>query len=199
MGHTGSNSVESFNARAIAYRKIPLSLALMPAARLMAEMHNTANMNADEHQGALPPRVEEDAVTMRDQAANIPASHVKHVGTNMYQVHSARNNDVFDVEITHDEILCSPKERELLTKLLSMGLHDLFNDYDYPSQTFTWWDYRGGAFQRNIGYRIDLVLGSKSIKKRCSEYFIDKKTRHKSWCLAEPRTSDHVPVRVLLD
>ena len=54
-------------------------------------------------------------------------------------------------------------------------------------------------FRRNIGYRIDLVLGSKSIKKRCSEYFIDKKTRHKSWCLAEPRTSDHAPVRVLLD
>ena len=99
MGHTGSNSVESFNARAIAYRKIPLSLALMPAARLMAEMHNTANMNAHEHQGALPPRVEEDAVTMRDQAANIPASHVKHVGTNMYQVHSPRNNDVFDVDL----------------------------------------------------------------------------------------------------
>ena len=109
------------------------------------------------------------------------------------------DNDVFDVEITHDEILCSPKERELLAKLLSLGLYDLFNDYDYPSGTFTWWDYRGGAFQRNIGYRIDLVLGSKSIKKRCSEYFIDKKTRHKSWCLAEPRTSDHVPVRVLLD
>jgi len=109
------------------------------------------------------------------------------------------DNDVFDVEITHDEILCSSKERELLATLLSLGLHDLFNDYDYPPQTFTWWDYRGGAFQRNIGYRIDLILGSKSVKKRCLEYFIDKKTRHKSWCLAEPRTSDHVPVRVLLD
>jgi len=109
------------------------------------------------------------------------------------------DNDVFDVEITHDEILCSSKERELLATLLSLGLHDLFNDYDYPPQTFTWWDYRGGAFQRNIGYRIDLILGSKSVKKRCLEYFIDKKTRHKSWCLAEPRTSDHAPVRVLLD
>ena len=86
-----------------------------------------------------------------------------------------------------------------MAKLCALGLHDLFNDYDYPSQTFTWWDYRGGAFQRNIGYRIDLILGSKSIKKRCSEYLIDKKTRHKSWCFAEPRTSDHVPVRILLD
>ena len=32
------------------------------------------------------------------------------------------DDDVFDAEITHDEILCSPKERELLAKLLSLGL-----------------------------------------------------------------------------
>ena len=107
--------------------------------------------------------------------------------------------DVFDVEVTKGEILCSDQERELLVNLLSLGLHDLFYDYDFPAQTFTWWDYRGGAFQRNIGYRIDLLLGSDSIKKRCNNYFIDKKTRHKSWCIAEPRTSDHVPVRILLD
>ena len=42
-------------------------------------------------------------------------------------------------------------------------------------------------------------LSSCRYQPTCSEYFIDKKTRHKSWCLAEPRTSDHVPVRVLLD
>lgn len=73
----------------------------------MAEMHNTANMNADEHQGALPPRVEEDAVTMRDQAAIIPASHVTHVGTNMYQVRSPRNNDVVDVDL--DALKCGDR------------------------------------------------------------------------------------------
>ena len=101
--------------------------------------------------------------------------------------------------VTKNEILCSDAERAFLDKLLSLGLYDIFYDHDFPPKTFTWWDYRGGAFQRNIGYRIDLLLGSNSIKDRCSGYFIDKKTRHKSWCVAEPRTSDHVPVRILLD
>ena len=109
------------------------------------------------------------------------------------------DNDVFDEEITKNEILCSDAERLCLNKLLSLGLHDIFYDYDFPPKTFTWWDYRGGAFQRNIGYRIDLLLASDTVKERCSGYFIDKKTRHKSWCVAEPRTSDHVPVRILLD
>ena len=109
------------------------------------------------------------------------------------------DNDVFDVEVTKNEILCSEDERAFLDKLLSLGLYDIFHDYDFPPKTFTWWDYRAGAFQRDIGYRIDLLLGSNTIKDRCSGYFIDKKTRHKSWCVAEPRTSDHVPVRILLD
>ena len=84
-----------------------MSLALMAGARLITEMHNIANMNAHEHVGALPSRVEEDAVTMRDQAAIIPASHVTHVGTNMYQVRSPRNNDVVDVDL--DALKCGDR------------------------------------------------------------------------------------------
>ena len=108
------------------------------------------------------------------------------------------DDDVFDVEKTKDQILCSQDERKSLQKLVSMGLHDVFHDYSFPSQTFTWWDYRSGAFQRNIGYRIDLVLLTDSLKKRCTDYHIDKDTRYKSWCLLEPRTSDHAPVRITL-
>ena len=109
------------------------------------------------------------------------------------------DNDVFDVQLTKNQILCSEKERDAYHSILNLGLYDLFQDYDFPPQTFTWWDYRGGAFHKNIGYRIDLILGSKPIQKRCIEYKIDKDTRHKSWCKDEPRTSDHVPVRVVLE
>ena len=106
--------------------------------------------------------------------------------------------NVFDIDKTKDQILCSQDERKSLQKLVSMGLHDVFHDYSFPPQTFTWWDYRSGAFQRNIGYRIDLILLTDSLKKRCTDYHIDKDTRYKSWCLLEPRTSDHVPVRITL-
>ena len=109
------------------------------------------------------------------------------------------NDDVFDIEKTSGQILCSDKERSALQRLLSLGLHDVFDDFNFPANTFTWWDYRSGAFQRNIGYRIDLILVSDKIRKKCSGYFIDKETRHKSWCLVEPRTSDHAPVRIILE
>jgi exodeoxyribonuclease-3 len=109
------------------------------------------------------------------------------------------NDDVFDIEKTKEQILCSTKERAALAKLLKLGLYDIFNDFNFPAKTFSWWDYRGGAFHRNIGYRIDLILGSKPIKTSCSEYIIDKETRHKSWCSKEPRTSDHAPVRIIVN
>ena len=109
------------------------------------------------------------------------------------------NNDVFDIEKTAGQILCSDKERSALQRLLGLGLYDVFDDFSFPPKTFTWWDYRSGAFQRNIGYRIDLILASDKIRKKCSGYYIDKETRHKSWCLVEPRTSDHAPVRIILD
>ena len=108
------------------------------------------------------------------------------------------DDDVFDVKATANQVLCTSQERSLLTDLLSQGFYDLFLDFTFPPKTFTWWDYRGGAFHRNIGYRIDLILGTKSIKKKCHDYIIDKETRHKSWCLLEPRTSDHAPCRVIL-
>ena len=108
------------------------------------------------------------------------------------------DNDVFDPDKTKDQILCSPDERGALNKLLQLGFHDVFLDFSYPPKTFTWWDYRAGAFQRNIGYRIDLILLSNALKSKCTDYIIDKETRHKSWCLAEPRTSDHAPVRIIL-
>ena len=68
------------------------------------------------------------------------------------------NNDVFDIEKTTGQILCSDKERSALQRLLGLGLSDVFDDFSFPPKTFTWWDYRSGAFQRNIGYRIDLIL-----------------------------------------
>ena len=107
------------------------------------------------------------------------------------------DNDVFDPVSCTGEILCSKKERDVLAELCDMGFTDTFITSDYPPKTFTWWDYRGGAFHRNIGYRIDLVYASNKLANKCEGLIIDKETRHKSWCADEPRTSDHVPVRAI--
>ncbi len=110
-----------------------------------------------------------------------------------------KDTDVYHEASISDRILCSKPERKKLDELLSLGLKDLYLNFNFPDETYTWWDYRSGAFQRNQGYRIDLVLGSETVSKLCKEYHIDKKTRYKSWCLTEPRTSDHVPVRIIIE
>ena len=97
-------------------------------------------------------------------------------------------------EFSATEYLNAQRARNLIVK----SVDKLFDKFDFPPQTFTWWDYRAGAFHRNIGYRIDHILGSKSVLDGCKSFTIDKETRHKSWCQKEPRTSDHAPVRVEL-
>jgi exodeoxyribonuclease-3 len=60
--------------------------------------------------------------------------------------------------------------------------------FEQPDKIFSWWDYRGVAFRRNQGLRIDLILASAELSQTCSSSRIDKEPR--GW----ERPSDHVPV-----
>jgi exodeoxyribonuclease III len=58
----------------------------------------------------------------------------------------------------------TPQEREGFDNIESAGLVDVFRR-KYPEKTgaYTWWTWRANARQRNIGWRIDYWLASKSI------------------------------------
>ena len=49
-------------------------------------------------------------------------------------------------------------EREALQKLFDLGLSDTFRLFEQEEKSFSWWDYRAGAFHKNQGLSIDLVL-----------------------------------------
>jgi hypothetical protein len=63
-------------------------------------------------------------------------------------------------------------------------------------QAFSWWDYRGGAFHRDQGLRIDLMLSTPSLIGRVRGVEIDREYRNKKDGLT---ASDHAPVIVDLD
>ena len=86
-------------------------------------------------------------------------------------------------------------ERSRLQRLLDMGLCDLYRQCHPEEQTFSWWDYRGGAFHRKQGLRIDLLLGSAEISDRLVEAGTDREFRKKQEGLT---ASDHAPVIVEL-
>ena len=98
------------------------------------------------------------------------------------------DEDVHDPAQWAGKIMCSDAERAALSKMLALGLTDTFRLFDQPDGEFSWWDYRGGAFRRNHGLRIDLILASKALSLRCRGAFVDREPR--GW----ERPSDHAPV-----
>jgi len=84
--------------------------------------------------------------------------------------------------------LFTPAERAALAALTDLELRDTFRLFAQPEKIFSWWDYRAGAFRRNQGLRIDLMLASATLSQTCLSARIDKEPR--GW----ERPSDHVPV-----
>ncbi len=93
-----------------------------------------------------------------------------------------------DGEIFHTEA-----ERTRYQALLGTGLIDLFRHHAPDDQAFSWWDYRGGAFHRRHGLRIDLILGTSPVTTRLASASIDREYRKKR---GELTASDHAPVIV---
>ena len=98
------------------------------------------------------------------------------------------DRDVHDPAAWVGSVLVSPEEREALQATLALGLIDLFRKFEQPARSYTWWDYRAGAFQRNNGLRIDLLLASPALAERCNSCTIDREPRRVE------RASDHTPV-----
>jgi len=96
--------------------------------------------------------------------------------------------DVHDPVAWRDRIFCSEQERNALQSILDLGFVDTYRLFDQLPDSWSWWDYRGGNFRRNIGLRIDLILASTALAKVCVSSEID--TEPRTW----ERPSDHAPV-----
>ncbi len=106
-----------------------------------------------------------------------------------------------DLNVAHTEIdLARPKqnvktngftkeEREGFDNIIKAGFIDSFRHL-YPTKTeaYTWWSFRAGARARNVGWRIDYVGLSSSLKKQLTDAAI----------LSDVMGSDHCPVSIRL-
>ena len=88
------------------------------------------------------------------------------------------------------------EERSRFRWLLDSGFVDVFREKHPDTQAFSWWDYRGGAFHRGWGLRIDFMLATASAMARVRSVEIDRDYRKKKDGLT---ASDHAPVIVDLD
>lgn len=98
------------------------------------------------------------------------------------------DRDVHNPKSWHERILCSTPERNALKKLLNIGFVDSFRLFEQEEKTYSWWDYRSGGFDKNMGLRIDLILLSQILAEQCIASYVDPEPR--AW----ERPSDHAPV-----
>lgn len=82
-----------------------------------------------------------------------------------------------------------PEEREELGRWLAAGWVDTFRHFQPAGGHYSWWSQRGGARERNVGWRIDYVLASPGAMA-----FVRAAAIH-----PDVRGSDHCPVSVTLD
>jgi len=98
------------------------------------------------------------------------------------------NRDVYDPELWRGAIMASDGERAAFRKLCNLGLQDTLRMHHKEAQLFSWWDYQMRAFEKNRGLRIDAVLASEALAKKCIASGIDREMR------TGKDPSDHAPV-----
>jgi exodeoxyribonuclease-3 len=96
--------------------------------------------------------------------------------------------DVHDPRLWQGRILFSGPERQALEKIREWGFIDGFRLHNTEGGHYSWWDYRAGAFRRNLGLRIDHIWLTKPLAERNIATWIDPEPR--KW----ERPSDHAPV-----
>jgi exodeoxyribonuclease-3 len=99
--------------------------------------------------------------------------------------------DSWNEEYLRNGIFHTEDERKRIARFLDMGFVDSWRAR-YPDKPgFTWWDYRGGAFHRKQGLRIDLLLVTEPLADEVTEVSIERDWRKK---LDGMIPSDHAPV-----
>jgi len=131
-------------------------------------------------------------VRLREFVAGELARHGRLALVGDYNI-APEDRDVHDPARWEGSVHVSEPERAALKELLATGLTDTFRLFEQPPGTFSWWDYRMGAFRRNHGLRIDLVLASRALADVCIGRHVDRLPR--TW----ERPSDHAPVVATFD
>jgi exodeoxyribonuclease-3 len=103
------------------------------------------------------------------------------------------DRDVHDPVAWQGQVLVSEPERAAFVRMQEMGFTDAFRMFEQPEKLYSWWDYRQMGFRLNRGLRIDHILLSPALAKRCTACEIDKVPR--KW----EQPSDHTPVIATLD
>ncbi len=101
--------------------------------------------------------------------------------------------DVCDPKGWEGDALFTPRTRSAWREILYLGVTEAFRAlHPDAKESYSFWDYQGGAWPRNLGLRIDHFLLSPEATDRLASCEIDPSPR------GEDKASDHTPVVVII-
>ncbi len=103
------------------------------------------------------------------------------------------DEDVHDPAGWADDALFLPETRAKFRTILNLGYTEAWRSLHTESHVYSFWDYQGGAWQKDNGIRIDHLLLSPQATDRLTACEIDSDPRGKK------KASDHTPVWCELD
>jgi len=98
------------------------------------------------------------------------------------------DRDCYDPGGFADDALCRPESRARYRQLNWLGLTEAYRALHPDIVAYSYWDYQGGAWQKDHGLRIDHLLLSPQAADRLQSADIDRNPRGKE------KPSDHTPV-----
>jgi exodeoxyribonuclease-3 len=82
-----------------------------------------------------------------------------------------------------------PEERAWVDRLIERGYIDSFRHFNQEPHNYSWWTFRAGAREKNLGWRIDYLFVTENLKSNLKSAAI----------LADVKHSDHCPVVLEVD
>ena len=104
--------------------------------------------------------------------------NVAHKDIDLERPKDNMNNTMF----THEE-------RKCIDSIIKEGFTDTFRLFNKEKGNYTWWPYMKDLRERNIGWRIDYIFISESLKPKVKDAFILKKVKG----------SDHCPIGIEIE
>jgi exodeoxyribonuclease III len=89
-----------------------------------------------------------------------------------------KDRDVYDPDGFRGGVGFHPEEQASMEKFFQWGLVDMFRNHTPEANHYTFWDYRiPNGFKRNMGWRIDYILGTAPAAEKSSTIWIDTEPR----------------------
>jgi exodeoxyribonuclease III len=86
--------------------------------------------------------------------------------------------DVYDPDGFRGGVGFHPEEQALMENFFKWGLVDIFRKHTTSGDHYTFWDYRiPNGFKRNMGWRIDYIMGTVPMAEKSSAIWIDTHAR----------------------